>query len=157
MSHRYTAELEWLRGEQRFTDNLYSRRHRLRFDGGIELDGSSSPLVVPEPMSDACAVDPEELFVAALASCHMLWFLGIAAKRRLCVDRYFDPAYGVMGKDEAGREMIREVVLRPEVIFAGDRQPERALIERIHHQAHQACFIANSVRSEVRCEPCFIV
>jgi organic hydroperoxide reductase OsmC/OhrA len=94
----YTAEVLWLRGEQNFLDNKYSRQHVLRFDGGIEVAGSSSPHVIPLPMSDESAVDPEEMFVAALSSCHMLWFLAIAGNRKFCVDRYIDKAVGVMEK-----------------------------------------------------------
>ncbi|MGH6638898.1 MAG: OsmC family protein, partial [Polaromonas sp.] len=92
----YTAEVLWLRNDGDFLGNRYSRQHLLRFDGGLEVPGSSSPHVVPVPMSDASALDPEEAFVSSLSSCHMLWFLSIAAKRKFCVDRYFDAATGVM-------------------------------------------------------------
>jgi organic hydroperoxide reductase OsmC/OhrA len=152
MAH-YTAEILWLRGEQPFTDNRYSRRHTLRFDGGVEVPGSSSPHVVPLPMSDASAVDPEEAFVASLSSCHMLWFLAIAAKRKFRVDRYFDAAVGAMGKNTEGREAMLTVTLRPDVKFSGDRIPTREEIADMHHEAHDECFIANSVKTEVRCEP----
>jgi organic hydroperoxide reductase OsmC/OhrA len=152
MAH-YTAEILWLRGEQAFTDNRYSRRHTLRFDGGVEVPGSSSPHVVPLPMSDASAVDPEEAFVASLSSCHMLWFLAIAAKRRFCVDRYFDAAVGTMGRNAEGREAMLTVTLRPEVLFSGERLPTREELADMHHKAHDECFIANSVKTEVRCEP----
>ena len=152
MAH-YTAEILWLRGEQPFTDNRYSRRHALRFDGGVEVPGSSSPHVVPLPMSDASAVDPEEAFVASLSSCHMLWFLAIAAKRRFCVDRYFDAAVGTMGKNAEGREAMLTVTLRPEVLFSGEHLPTREELADMHHKAHDECFIANSVKTEVRCEP----
>lgn len=100
------AEVLWLRGDQPFIDNRYSRKHVLRFDGGAEVPGSSSPHVVPVPMSDASAVDPEEAFIASLSSCHMLWFLAIAAKRKFCVDRYFDSASGVMEKNADGKLWI---------------------------------------------------
>ena len=150
---QYIAEVLWLRGEQNFLDNRYSRRHQLRFDGGVEVPGSSSPHVVPVPMSDAAAVDPEEAFVASLASCHMLFFLSIAGKRRFRVDRYFDAATGVMGKNADGKMAVTVVTLRPEVTFSGEPIPDREEIERMHHEAHDACFIANSVKSEVRCEP----
>lgn len=150
---RYTAEVTWLRGEQDFLDNRYSRRHTLRFDGGVEVPGSSSPHVVPPPMSDASAVDPEEAFVSALASCHMLWFLSIAAARKYRVDRYVDSAVGLMAKNADGRIAMTVVTLRPQVTFSGDHMPTREQIERMHRLAHEECFIANSVRSEVRCEP----
>jgi len=155
MAH-YTAEILWLRGEQAFTDNRYSRRHTLRFDGGVEVPGSSSPHVVPLPMSDASAVDPEEAFVASLSSCHMLWFLAIAAKRRFCVDRYFDAAVGTMGRNAEGREAMLTVTLRPEVLFSGERLPTREELADMHHKAHDECFIANSVKTEVRCEPVIV-
>ena len=152
---QYVAEILWLRGEQNFLDNRYSRRHLLRFDGGVEVPGSSSPHVVPVPMSDAAAVDPEEAFVASLSSCHMLFFLSIAAKRRFCVDRYFDAATGVMEKNADGKMAVSVVTLHPETTFSGEQLPTREQIERMHHEAHEACFIANSVKSEVRCEPVF--
>ena len=152
---QYTAEVLWLRGEQDFIGNRYSRRHLLRFDGGVEVAGSSSPHVVPLPFSDAAAVDPEEAFVASLSSCHMLWFLSIAAKRKFCVDRYFDAATGVMGKDAEGKMAMLSVTLRPTIEFSGERVPTKERIEEMHHKAHEECFIANSVKTEVRCEPVY--
>jgi organic hydroperoxide reductase OsmC/OhrA len=154
MNHEYTAEIVWQRGaDERFIDNRYSRRHHLRFDGGVEVAASSSPLVVPLPWSDAAAVDPEEMFVASLASCHMLWFLSLAAKARWSVASYRDHAAGTMTKNGDGRLWVSRVVLRPEVVFDGERQPTRAELEALHHAAHEECFIANSVKSEVVCEP----
>ncbi|SME99277.1 OsmC family protein [Pseudogulbenkiania subflava] len=152
---QYTAEVLWQRGEQDFLGNRYSRRHVLRFDGGVEVPGSSSPHVVPVPMSDASAVDPEEAFVSSLSSCHMLWFLSIAAKRKFCVDRYFDAAVGVMEKNVAGKMAMTVVTLRPEVTFSGERVPTRQELDAMHHEAHEECFIANSVKTEVRCEPVY--
>lgn len=152
---QYSAEIFWQRGEQDFLGNRYSRRHVLRFDGGAELAGSSSPHVVREPMSDAKAVDPEEMFVASLSSCHMLWFLAIAAKRKFCVDRYTDAAVGVMAKNSEGKTAMTLVTLRPEVNFSGERLPTREQIDQLHHEAHEECFIANSVRTELHCEPVY--
>lgn len=149
----YIAEVLWSREEQDFLDNRYSRKHVLRFDGGLEVPGSSSPHVVPVPMSDASAVDPEEAFVASLSSCHMLWFLSVAAKRKFRVDRYFDAAVGVMEKNPQGRMAMTVVTLRPEVQFSGERLPTREQINQMHHDAHEQCFIANSVKTDVRCEP----
>ncbi|WP_020647807.1 OsmC family protein [Solimonas variicoloris] len=149
----YRAEVLWTRDGQDFLDNRYSRRHLLRFDGGVELAGSSSPLVVPLPWSDATAVDPEELFVAALASCHMLWFLSIAARRGFRVERYADAASGVMARDGSQRLAMTVVTLRPAVTFSDERRPTRDELLAMHHEAHEACFIANSVKTEVRCEP----
>jgi len=152
---QYTTEVIWSRGEQNFLDNRYSRKHLLRFDGGVEVPGSSSPHVVPLPYSDPAAVDPEEAFVASLSSCHMLWFLDIAAKKKFRVDRYFDQAIGIMEKNTEDKLFMSVVTLRPEVTFSGERIPERAVIEKMHHQAHAECFIANSVKTEVRCEPVY--
>ena len=150
----YTAQLHWQRAaHESFTDSRYSRRHRLRFDGGAEVPGSSSPQVVPLPMSDAGAVDPEEMFVASIASCHMLWFLALAAQQGFCVDRYEDEATGAMARNLGGRLAMSVVTLRPRVAFGGERQPDRGQLLALHHQAHESCYIANSVKSEVRCEP----
>lgn len=149
----YTAEILWARGDADFLSNRYSRRHVMRFDGGVEVPGSSSPHVVPVPMSDPAAVDPEEAFVAAIASCHMLWFLALAAKEKFCVDRYADAAVGVMGRNAAGKEFISVVTLRPEVAFSGERAPSLEELHALHHRAHEECFIANSVRTQIRCEP----
>ena len=150
----YTAEVLWERDpSQDFASNRYSRRHRIRFDGGAEVAGSSSPHSVPLPWSDAAAVDPEEAFVASLASCHMLWFLALAAKAGFCVDRYADAAIGVMEKNAEGRVAITRVRLRPEVGFSGERVPNAAQIVQLHHDAHEACYIANSVKSDVLVEP----
>ena len=152
----YTAEVLWVREGRDFLGNTYSRRHMLRFDGGAEIPGSSSPHVVPLPMSDAAAVDPEEVLVASLSSCHMLWFLSIAATRKFCVDRYFDPAIGVMGKNAEGKVAMLTVTLRPEITFSGDRTPTREQIDQLHREAHEECFIANSVKTEVRCNPVYV-
>ena len=149
----YTAKIEWQRGEQDFLSNRYSRKHTLRFDGGAELPGSSSPSVVPLPMSDASAVDPEEMFVASLSSCHMLWFLSIAATRKFCVDSYTDNASGLMTRNAEGKMAMTVVTLKPYVVFSGDLQPTVEQIHALHHKAHIECFIANSVKTDVRCEP----
>jgi len=149
----YQADIRWTRGDQDFLSNRYSRRHVIRFDGGIEVPGSSSPHVVPVPLSDPAAVDPEEAFVASIASCHMLWFLAIAVKRQYTVDRYTDSAVGVMGKNSAGKEYVARVMLRPEVAFSGDRFPDAEELRALHHRAHEECFSANSVLTEILCEP----
>jgi organic hydroperoxide reductase OsmC/OhrA len=151
--HDYTAHIEWFRGDQDFFDNRYSRRHLITFDGGVQMPGSSSPHVVPVPMSDESAVDPEEAFVASLSSCHMLWFLHIARQRGFRVDRYADRAVGVMGRNALGKVAMLTVTLRPEVCFSSDQHPDRAELDAMHHEAHEECFIANSVLTDVRCEP----
>jgi organic hydroperoxide reductase OsmC/OhrA len=149
----YTATVHWERGEQPFLDNRYSRGHLWQFDGGVEIAGSSSPNVVPLPYSRSDAVDPEEAFVASLSSCHMLWFLSIAAKRRYRVDSYVDHAEGILGKNAQGRMAMLRVTLRPRVTFSGEGAPSRAELDVMHHEAHDACFIANSVTTEVVCDP----
>ena len=149
----YSALITWQRDGQPFSDKRYRRHHQWAFDGGVVVAASSSPQVVPLPMSDAAAVDPEEAFVASLSSCHLLWFLDIACRAGWVVDDYADAATGVLAKGADGRLMMTQVTLRPAVRFAGDHQPDAAEIQRLHHAAHDACFIANSVRSEVRCEP----
>lgn len=151
----YTAQVLWQRNGEDFLDNRYSRRHLLRFDGGLDVPCSSSPQVVPPPMSEEAALDPEEAFVASLASCHMLWFLALAAKGGFRVDGYSDAATGLMEKNTEGKTAITVVTLRPEVVFSGDRAPTREEIENLHHEAHERCFIANSVKSAVGCEPVF--
>ncbi len=149
----YTTVVEWNRNGAAFTDNGYSRGHRWVFDGGIEVPASSSPSVVPLPLSVAEAVDPEEAFVASLSSCHMLWFLSIAAKRGFVVEGYRDQAVGVMARDSAGKLAMTLVTLHPETLYVGDKQPTGEDTAAMHHQAHEQCFIANSVKTEVRCEP----
>ncbi|MEM8962719.1 MAG: OsmC family protein [Acidobacteriota bacterium] len=149
----YTATVAWQRDGQTFTDNAYSRGHQWRFDGGTVIEASSSPHIVPLPHSVAANVDPEEAFVASLSSCHMLFFLAIAAKRRFVIDSYEDEAIGIMARDVDGNQAMTLVTLRPKAIFSGDRQPTDEQIEMMHHQAHRQCFIANSVKTEVRTEP----
>lgn len=149
----HVATILWQRDEAAFLDDRYSRAHRWSFDGGLEVPASSSPSVVPLPMSDAAAIDPEEAFIASLSSCHMLWFLSIARKRGYVVDHYRDAAVGTMGRDANGKLAITKVLLRPHVRFVGERQPDRAVLDMLHHDAHESCFIANSVRTVVRCEP----
>ena len=149
---RYTAEVLWSRDDQDFLDNQYSRAHLWRFDGGVTVPGSSSPHVVPLPQSREDAVDPEEAFVAALSSCHMLWFLSLAARDGWRVDGYRDLAEGRMGRNAEGRLAMTCVTLRPQVSFAGPA-PSREQLVALHHAAHGECFIANSVKTEVRCEP----
>lgn len=149
----YTAQLVWERGGQDFLDNRYSRRHLIRFDGGVELPGSSSPAVVPVPASDPAAVDPEEAFVASLSSCHMLWFLAIAAKRGFVVDRYEDAPSGVLERNAERRFAMTRVTLRPRVLFSGARQPSAAELAELHHKAHEECYIASSVKTQVLVEP----
>ena len=149
----YVVTIRWARGGERFVDSKYRRAHTWTFDGGIEVPASASPTVVPLPYSESRAVDPEEAFVASLSSCHMLWFLSIAARRKFCIDSYVDDARGIMGKNAAGKIAMTHVTLRPKVAFVGERLPTADEIAAMHHEAHAECFIANSVTTEVRCEP----
>lgn len=153
----YIANVVWERGNQDFESGSFSRRHQIAFDGGQAIIASSSPHVVPVPMSDEFGIDPEEAFVASLSSCHMLWFLDIAARRKYCVDRYADSAYGVMAKNSENRIAMTEVVLRPKVTFSGDHVPSAEDYLSMHHRAHERCFIANSVKTNVVCQPEFDV
>jgi organic hydroperoxide reductase OsmC/OhrA len=149
----YTAQVRWQRGDQKFTDNRYSRGHVWKFDGGTEVPASASPHVVPRPMSLDAAVDPEEAFVASLSSCHMLWFLSIAAKQGYIVDTYTDDAVGVMEKNATGKVAVTKITLHPVTKFSGAKLPDQAALDALHHAAHEECFIAHSVRSEIACEP----
>ena len=150
---KHTAEVEWTRDGQVFTDGRYSRVHWVRFDGGVEIAGSPSPHVVRAPFSSEAAVDPEEAFVASLSMCHMLVFLHLAQKAGFRVDRYNDAAEGVLAKNAAGRLAMTRVALRPEIEFSGERKPTAAELDELHHRAHEECFIANSVTTEVTVEP----
>jgi organic hydroperoxide reductase OsmC/OhrA len=147
--HKYEATVAWNRGEQKFIDNSYSRAHDWLFDGGLHVPASSSPLLVPVPMSDAANVDPEEALVAAASSCHMLFFLSIAAKQGFVVDSYVDHAYGVMEQSSEGKIAMTRIALRPKIVFSGERQPTAAELDAMHHESHERCFIANSLKSDV--------
>jgi organic hydroperoxide reductase OsmC/OhrA len=154
MAHEYKATVLWVRGEAKFTDHRYSRGHVWKFDG-IEIPASSAPSSVRPPYSVAEAVDPEEALVAAVSSCHMLFFLAFAAQGGFTVDRYEDAAVGVMTENERGKLFVSQVTLRPAVTFTGDKRPDENDVTALHHRSHDECFIANSVRSEVVVEPTF--
>lgn len=150
MAHEYRASVKWKRdGGVKFTDQRYSRAHEWSFDGGITVAASSSPLSVRLPYSVAEAVDPEEALVAALASCHMLTFLYVAAKQGFVVDDYADDAVGEMSKNEHGKFWISKVTLSPQIRFSGEKRPSSEQLKELHHLAHEECYIANSVKSEV--------
>ncbi len=149
----YRAVVEWNRDGATFTDNRYSRGHRWLFDGGIEVPASASPHLVPPPLSVAAAVDPEEAFVASLSSCHLLWFLAIAARRGFIVESYRDDAVGTLARNASGKLAMTRVTLRPDARFSGAKRPTTDEMLAVHHEAHEQCFIANSVRTDVRCEP----
>jgi organic hydroperoxide reductase OsmC/OhrA len=150
---RHSACVRWSRGDARFTDLRYSRRHSWHFDGGVDVPASSSPHSVKVPFSAEDAVDPEEAFVAAIASCHMLWFLSIAAKRGYVVDRYVDDAEGFLEKGADGNVWMTRATLHPAIAFGGERRPSHDEIAAMHASAHHACFIANSVKTTIALEP----
>jgi len=145
----YTATLTWKRGEQMFADGKYSRGHDIAFDGGFSIAGSSSPHVVRPPLSREDAADPEELFVAALASCHMLFFLDFARRAGFVIDSYVDAAEGVLAKRADGKMAMTKVTLKPRVDWSGEKRPSAADISELHHKSHEACFIANSFNGDV--------
>lgn len=146
----YTATIRWSRtGDVDFTKGQYSRAHEWTFDGGAVVPASASPHIVPAPWSDEQGVDPEEAFVAALSSCHMLFFVDFARRDGWTVDSYVDEAEGVMEKGADGRIAVTRVVLRPDIEWGGERHPDEAAVADLHHRAHEACFIANSVKTEV--------
>jgi organic hydroperoxide reductase OsmC/OhrA len=146
----YRATVTWrARDGEDFTRGRYSRAHEWQFDGGVRVPASAAPSHVPLPFAEPGAVDPEEAYVAALSSCHMLFFLHLAGKRGFAVAAYEDQAFGEMAKRDDGREWIARVTLRPDVTYAGGKSPSPADIERLHHDAHDLCFLANSVLTEV--------
>lgn len=143
----YVATVEWRSGGG-FREGRYSRAHSLSFDGGAVVPGSASPQVVPPPLSDPAGVDPEEALVASASACHMLWFLHLARDAGLDVAAYRDEARGTMARDERGRMAMTRIVLRPEIDFVGEA-PAGDALARLHHEAHERCFIANSLRTEI--------
>ena len=151
MAH-HTARILWESNTDDFLKNQYSRAHHWSFDGGQTVLASSSPSVVRVPFSDPAGIDPEEALVASISSCHMLTFLYYAAKGGFAVLCYEDNAEGVMAKNDQGRMAITRVTLKPLVTFK-DKQPSRAELDHLHHLAHEECFIANSVKTEIICEP----
>jgi organic hydroperoxide reductase OsmC/OhrA len=148
----FEAIVDWQRAGQAFSDQRYSRAHEWAFDGGLRVPASSSPLSVPLPMSDASCVDPEEAFVAAASSCHMLFFLSIAATRGFIVDSYHDKAVGFLDTDAEGAVSMTKIVLRPAIAFSGARLPDAVELAVIHHAAHKRCYIANSVKTVITVE-----
>jgi organic hydroperoxide reductase OsmC/OhrA len=154
MAHEYKATVSWKRGSgEAFTDGKFSRAHQWAFDGGVTVPASSSPLSVKVPLSRADAVDPEEALVAALSSCHMLTFLYLAYRQGFVVDAYDDDSLGIMTKNERGKLYVSKVTLRPHIAFSGAKQPSAAELAQLHHHAHEECYIANSVLTEVVVEP----
>jgi len=145
----YKATIKWTRNSPDFLKGKYSREHTWTFDGGVTVPASSSPSVVPVPYSNTSCVDPEEAFVASLSSCHMLTFLFLAQKQGFQIDSYADEAIGVVTKNESGRMWVSSVMLNPKITFSGEKLPSQEDKDRLHHLAHEQCFIANSVKTDV--------
>ncbi len=149
----HLATIRWKRGDHAFTGGKFSRVHSWTFDGGITVEAAASPSVVPAVYNSQSAVDPEEALVASISSCHMLTFLFFAAKQGFIVDSYEDNAVGTMTKNASGVPWVSSVTLRPRIVFGGEKRPTADEESRLHHDAHDKCFIANSVKSEISVEP----
>ena len=147
---KFNVKIFWKKNlSEAFVDSKYSRSHTWSFDGGIEIPASSSPHVVPVPISDESAVDPEEAFVAAVSSCHMLWFLSIAAEKNFIVESYEDNAIGVLGKNGEGKLAMTKITLKPKANFNDTTSPTSEQVDELHRLAHEKCFIANSVKTKI--------
>jgi organic hydroperoxide reductase OsmC/OhrA len=149
----HLATIRWKRGEADFVGGKFSRVHTWTFDGGHTMEASAAPSVVPAAYTSTSAVDPEEAFVASVSSCHMLTFLYFAYKQGFQVDSYEDAAVGVMTKGSNGVPWVSTVTLRPKIAYGGDKRPSDEQEAHLHHDAHEKCFIANSVKSEIKVEP----
>jgi organic hydroperoxide reductase OsmC/OhrA len=147
----HKATISWKRtANDDFLKGRYSREHSWSFDGGAVVQASPSPSVVPSPYSNPAFVDPEEAFVASLSSCHMLTFLHLASRQGFQIDSYEDPAVGHMTKNERGIPWVSSVTLSPRILFSGTKQPSAEQLDELHHKAHEQCFIANSVKTDIR-------
>jgi organic hydroperoxide reductase OsmC/OhrA len=145
----HRATIAWKRTGQDFSKGQYSREHTWTFDGGVSVAASPSPSIIPRPWSNPAGVDPEEAFVASIASCHMLTFLFAAQRKGFQIESYEDEAVGVLTKNERGVPWVSAVTLRPRIVYGADRQPTAEDVARMHHTAHENCFIANSVKTEI--------
>src|SRR5580658_8214798 len=145
----HKATISWQRTGSDFLSGRYSREHTWTFDGGLTIPASPSPSVVPAPYSNPAHVDPEEAYVAAISSCHMLTYLYLACREGFQVDRYLDEAVGVMTKNAQGVPWVSSVTLNPWIAFSGSKLPATADEQRLHHLAHEQCFSANSIKTEV--------
>jgi len=147
---QHKATIDWNRGSGEFLKGRYSREHTWRFDGGLSVAASSSPSVVPAPWSNSAAIDPEEAFVASLSSCHMLTFLHLARLAGFDIESYQDDAVGHTAPNEKRVPWVATVTLQPKIVYAGDKRPTPEEEAHLHHQAHEQCFIAQSVKTDVR-------
>ncbi len=145
----HKATIRWQRAGPDFLAGKYSREHTWTFDGGVTVPASASPSVVPAPYSNPAHVDPEEAFVASVSSCHMLTYLYLASRQGFQVDAYVDEAVGVMAKNEKAVSWVSAVTLHPQISYSGAKRPTPADEERLHHLAHEQCFIANSIKTQV--------
>src|SRR5215467_3101355 len=147
----HRASVEWSRNGRPFELEKYSRAHRIEFEPSVVLAGNAARANMPAGAPHSPGADPEELFVAAISACHMLWFVSLAAGRKVVVNRYRDEAEGVLEKNAEGRVAVTRVTLRPAVEF--DVPPPPEVLAELHHKAHEKCFIANSVKTEILIEP----
>jgi organic hydroperoxide reductase OsmC/OhrA len=148
----HKAVIRWSKPSPTFTKGRYSREHTWTFDGGITVQASPAPSSVPAPYSNPAYVDPEEAFVASVSSCHMLTFLYLASRAGFQVDAYEDEAVGVLTKNEKGVPWVSEITLHPKITYGGERRPTSAELERLHHDAHEQCYVANSIKTDVKVE-----
>lgn len=149
MMTEHHASIRWTSHSPDFLQGKYSREHTWHFDGGATVPASPSPMVVPVPYANPALIDPEEAFIASVASCHMLTFLFLASRQGWVVDSYQDDAVGLMTKNERGMPWVSRITLRPKIVYSGQKLPTPADEEHLHHHAHEQCFIANSVKTEV--------
>ena len=145
----HKATIKWQRTSPDFLKGKYSREHTWTFDGGVTVPASASPSVVPAPFSNPAHVDPEEAFVASISSCHMLTFLYLASRQGFQIESYEDEAIGVMAKNAGGVPWVSLVTLKPKIVYGGEKSPSPEDEKQLHHQAHDQCFIANSIRTEI--------
>jgi organic hydroperoxide reductase OsmC/OhrA len=145
----HKAVVRWKFSSGDFIRGRYSREHEWVFDGGVTVPASPSPSVVPAPYSNAAHVDPEEAFVASVSSCHMLTFLYLAARAKIAIESYSDDAVGLVSKNEHGHPWISKITLRPVIVYSAGAAPDAQQLQQLHHQAHEQCFIANSIKTEV--------
>lgn len=149
---RYQATVSWKNTGPDFLGNKYSREHQWLFEGEKVIEATAAPDIVPQPWSNPANVDPEAAFVASLSSCHMLFFLHLASRQGLVIASYQDQAEGYLEKNDEGKMAMTRVILRPSVVYGGDRIPDRDTVDKLHHAAHEHCFIANSVTTQISIE-----
>jgi organic hydroperoxide reductase OsmC/OhrA len=150
---QHKATIHWQNSGGDFLRGKYSREHTWSFDGGVTVPASPAPESVPAPYSNPAHVDPEEAFVASVSSCHMLTFLYVAYRQGFQVESYHDEAIGVMTKNDRGIPWVSAITLHPKIVYGGEKRPTSANEEHLHHQAHEQCFIANSIKTEVTVSP----